>query len=100
MISLIVFSRLPTVIGKGVAYSSDDRAIEGIIPQETKPPYNDLEALPEPSLAMRDDRRKKSSLAIMFWVITSSMLTRQRAKALIDDAEEAIPVEWGKLFSL
>src|SRR5665647_2685820 len=100
MMSLNRSKRLPSSSGNGTANSSDDPATDVVFPQVTRPPYTEREALPEPSRAIVEALRKNSSLPI-FWPVTcSSMLTRQRAKAAMEEADEAIPVEWGKLFSL
>ena len=56
-----------------------------------------LDALPDPNLEMNDFFFVQYSLLSLFVFIISKS-TKQDARADIDDAEEAIPLLWGKLF--
>lgn len=69
------------------------------LPQTTSPGYIDLQALPDPNLAKKEAFLKKKS----FFKEESSFFSISmihKAKALMEEAEEAIPLLCGKVFSV
>jgi len=65
-----------------------------------KPGYTDREALPDPILEMNEAFLKKILSYFSCLPVPLAISSMQSERALIALAELAIPVEWGKVFSL
>ena len=83
-----------------MANSSEVPDRQDVSPHTAYPANNERHALPEPIRAAYDAICISSSPDSSRFRILQEMVSKQSAKALIPEADDAMPVEWGKLFDV